>query len=575
MRGNSHEGCIEAGQIVTGMRNDFETAADAGVEGAGRLYSGHDMPGLEIRIQAIESLAEPTRRFLHINILGKPLPTWMKWDKQPKINRFNYLMSRLHTVMTDATSSACALMISHLMVLSIIISVLCFCLETIPAFQPDRAPAVARAFTWVEGVTIQIFALDYLLRFISTPDKIKFVIEPFNIIDLIAIVPWYVVTFVGANFNGTTVFRVLRLLRVFRVLKLGGRYSKLQVVLHSLRKSFDMLGLMVFFIALCIVFFSTLMYYTERGDYNAELGYYVRPQESTPKPSPFESIVSGFWWAIVTLMTVGYGDAFPLSAGGKVVASLTMICGVLTLALPISVIGATFSSDWTAHLEEEKHKPVLLKKFTAATSPVLLRLQRLLNRHLEDMETLVSLDRNSELALEDASSQLHHTFKSTKKHLHTEAKADLRLRRNALRNRTNTEAITPPYDQQYGYLSMEHVKDRYREQLQVMSEAAESLGRRACHVSRMEEVCTHLVDPELEAAVTRLSKKHADLEILLAKHEEKPSPLSLLEAELNDLKGYWGDCRAAKAAVVSQTQAKGAQAREPPLANQELSTRHD
>ncbi|GIL64707.1 hypothetical protein Vafri_18594 [Volvox africanus] len=575
MRGNSQEGCIEAAQIAAGIRNGMEMAVDAEFDGAAGLYSGHDMAGLGIRIQAIESLAEPTRRFLHINILGKPLPTWMNWDKQPKINRFNYLMSRLHTVMTDATSSVWAMAISHLMVLSIIISVLCFCLETIPAFQPERSPVVARAFTWVEGVTIQMFALDYLLRFVSTPDKVKFVVEPFNIIDLIAIVPWYVVTFVGADFDGTTVFRVVRLLRVFRVLKLGGRYSKLQVVLHSLRKSMDMLGLMVFFVSLCIVFFATLMYYAERGDYNSELGYYLRPNESQPKPSPFESIVSGFWWAIVTLMTVGYGDAYPLSAGGKVIASITMICGVLTLALPISVIGATFSSNWAAHLEEEKHKPVLLKKIAVATSPVLLHLQRLLNRHLEDMEILISLNRSSELALEDASSQLHHTLKTTKKHLHTEAKADLRLRRNALRNRTNMAAITPPYHQQYGYLPMSHVKDRYREQLQVMSEAAESLGRRACHVSRMEEVCAHLVDPELEAIVTRLSKKHADLGFLLDKHEVKPSPLALLEAELNDLKGYLGDCKAANAAMSPLMPAKGARPREPSLSNSGLPTRQD
>jgi hypothetical protein len=63
-----------------------------------------------------------------------------------------------------------------------------------------------------------------LRRFISAPVKLKFVVEPFNIIDLVAIVPWYVITFVGTDFNGTTVFRVVRLLRVFRVLKLGGRW---------------------------------------------------------------------------------------------------------------------------------------------------------------------------------------------------------------------------------------------------------------------------------------------------------------------------------------------------------------
>ncbi|GLC42647.1 hypothetical protein PLESTB_001123200 [Pleodorina starrii] len=553
--------------------NDVETAADAEGEAlAAGVYSGRDMVyGLGIKMKAIESLAENSRRYLHINVVGKPLPTWMNWDKQPKLNRWNYLMSRLHTLTTDANSSAYASAISQFMVLSIIISVLSFCLETVPAFHADRAPAAARVFNWVEAVTIQIFAIDYLLRFISAPVKFKFVVEPFNIVDLIAIVPWYIITFVGADFNGTTVFRVVRLLRVFRVLKLGGRYSKLLVVLHSLSKSVDMLGLMAFFISLCIVFFATLMYYAERGSWDAQLGYYVRPNEvqtfdyDVPKPSPFESIVSGFWWAVVTLMTVGYGDTFPITAGGKVIACVTMICGVLTLALPISVIGATFSNDWAAHTEAEKQQNYTHRKITSATSPVLQEAQRLLNRHLEDVRNLLTLNRNSEVALEDSSSKLQQTLKGTKKHLHTEAKADIRLRRVALRNRTSTADNNPPYDQQYGYLSMDHVKERYREQLAVMSEAAEALGRRACHVTRMEGVNMLLVDPELEAIVTRLAKKHADLDFLLSKHEEKPSPLALLEAELSDLRGYVADCHAANAAALSQTAPpKAARAREQP-----------
>lgn len=64
--------------------------------------------------------------------------------------------------------------------------------------------------------------------------------------------------------------------------------------------------------------------------------------------SPFSSIPKGFWWAIVTLMTVGYGDAYPISVVGKIIAGFAMLLGVICLALPISVIGATFTSDWMA-----------------------------------------------------------------------------------------------------------------------------------------------------------------------------------------------------------------------------------
>lgn len=80
----------------------------------------------------------------------------------------------------------------------------------------------------VDGFRTPIPKRPHLCSFFSAPVKLKFLIEPFNIIDIISIVPWYIITFVGADFNGTTVFRVARLFRVFRVFKLGGRCVKLR-----------------------------------------------------------------------------------------------------------------------------------------------------------------------------------------------------------------------------------------------------------------------------------------------------------------------------------------------------------
>ncbi|KAG2448696.1 hypothetical protein HYH02_006052 [Chlamydomonas schloesseri] len=504
------------------------------------LADAQSQARLALKKQAVESLSVPTRKYLHVNAQGKGIPVWMDWDKQPKLNKWNYYMDRLYTLMTDSGSSVWALIISNVMVITILVSTISFCLETIPSFSEERNPSAARTFTLIETVTIQIFALDYLLRFISAPVKLKFVVEPFNIIDIISIVPWYIITFVGADFNGTTVFRVARLFRVFRVFKLGGRYSKLLVVLGALRKSMDMLFLMCFFITLCIVFFSTLEYYAERGDWDPELGYYVRPLETqffptdppTPKPSPFSSIVEGFWWAIVTLMTVGYGDVVPVSAAGKFIASVAMICGVLSLALPISVVGTTFSNDWEAHIAEERRRLASsTRKSQVVTSPALLKLHKLLGKHLAHIDVLGDLNRASELALDDAASSIHGRVKATKKHLHTEAKADLRLRKAA------KQRVDPAleYDRQYGYLPAEHVRDRYREPLVQMADTADQLSKRAFHVMRMESVNAALLDPVLAATVARLAKKHADLQFLLSKFEETPEPLTILEAELSDL----------------------------------------
>ncbi|PNW77345.1 hypothetical protein CHLRE_10g432550v5 [Chlamydomonas reinhardtii] len=532
-----------SGEDANGLDEEHPGATDA-----------QSQKRLALKKQAVESLSVPTRKYLHVNVQGKGIPVWMDWDKQPELNKWNYYKDRLHTLMTDASSSVWALVVSNVMVITILVSTTSFCLETIPSFSEDRNPSAARTFTLIETVTIQIFALDYLLRFFSAPVKLKFLIEPFNIIDIISIVPWYIITFVGADFNGTTVFRVARLFRVFRVFKLGGRYGKLLVVLGALRKSMDMLFLMVFFISLCIVFFSTLEYYAERGDWDEELGYYVRPLETqfydtdppTPKPSPFSSIVQGFWWAIVTLMTVGYGDVIPVSAAGKFIASVAMICGVLSLALPISVVGTTFSNDWEAHVADERRRmAVTHRKSLVVTSPALLRLHKLLTRHLNHVDVLGDLNRASELALDDAASSIHGRVKATKKHLHTEAKADLRLRK-AAKQRVDP---TLEYDRQYGYLPAEHVQCRYREPLPHMADAADQLSRRAFHVMRMESVNAALLDPVLAATVARLAKKHADLQFLLSKFEEKVDPLAILEAELSYLQSGVREAHELNAAV--------------------------
>ncbi|KAG2488009.1 hypothetical protein HYH03_013446 [Edaphochlamys debaryana] len=568
--------------------------ADAGVVGR----------TVELKRQAVDTLSEETRRFLHVNAHGKPLPTWMKYDNQPSLSRYSYHMSRLHSLMTDPGSSTWANIVSYFMVLTIAISVIGFCLETLPVFKADCT--AIHVFWYIEAITIQIFAIDYLLRIVSAPDKLKFVMEPFNIIDLVAIVPWYILIIVttasnsSASFSGTSVFRVVRLARVFRVLKLGGRYSKLIVVLGALRKSLDMLGLMVFFISLCILFFATLEYYVERGTWDEQLGYYVRPMAppgtttgsepvcpdllmpafappappspntppsppnapgidcpagctapaSPPPVSPFESIVSGFWWAIVTLMTVGYGDVTPVTGAGKFIACLAMICGVLTLALPISVIGSTFSSDWTAHLEEQEKLQQEQRrgaKLLATTSPALLEFQKLLDEHLTNAAILVDTNHASELALDERARDVHEKLRTMKANLVTEARADLTLRRAA-----RTVPVGVPMDRVYGYLPEEHVRERYAELLPELAPLAASLGSRARHTARIAAVNEALLDADLTAcdadhiagdhdagdqhlttivrAVRRLVRKHADLIFLLNK--DLPLRLREVSAEL-------------------------------------------
>ena len=156
-----------------------------------------------------------------------------------------------------------------------------------------------------------------------------------------AIVPYYVTLAVAvalvpawdssAQFSGTTVFRAVRLIRVFRIFKLGRYSAGMQVFWGALVHSATSLSLLGFLIFISIILFSSVMYLVEdEGD--------LTPDECDPtlpggRRCDFRTIPTTFWWAIVTMTTVGYGDVVPSSISGRIIACVTMICGIIVIAL--------------------------------------------------------------------------------------------------------------------------------------------------------------------------------------------------------------------------------------------------
>lgn len=191
-------------------------------------------------------------------------------------------------------------------------------------------------FTYIETVCIVWFSFEYLLRLSVTPNRVHFLCSPMNAVDLIAILPFYLeitLAFCGVDVASLSdikgallVVRVLRVMRVVRILKLGRYSSGMRTFALTLRSSARQLGMMGMVLSTGVVFFSTLLYYVEKD----ELG------------TPFTSIPNTFWWAIVTMTTVGYGDLVPVTVAGKIIASGAIISGVLVLALPITIIVDNF-----------------------------------------------------------------------------------------------------------------------------------------------------------------------------------------------------------------------------------------
>ena len=278
---------------------------------------------------------------------------------------------RVYLLLTEPTSSPMAMALSLLMFGLIFVSISSFIASTMPEHAGRPALDI------IEMVCQLIFTLEYVVKISCAPKCMVAFKDPLNLIDLASIVPWYVELVVsglhfgytqGESTSSTSSSRVLRIFRLFRVIKvfrLGSRAKKIQVVLLAVQDSADMFVVLGFLLSLGLVMFSALIYFAERGQQTATNAYEAH------FPGDFESIPAAFWWCMVTLMTVGYGDAVPVTFWGKVVASITMIGSVVITALPISVIGANFTQQWLVFKEKEHRKHIRLN--LAATSSVLLR----------------------------------------------------------------------------------------------------------------------------------------------------------------------------------------------------------
>ena len=135
----------------------------------------------------------------------------------------------------------------------------------------------------------------------------------------------------GDALSAFSVFRVVRLVRVFRVFKMGKSSIGINLMVITIQESAKVLFILCYFVAIAMILFSSMMYYAEMENSQAAF---------------FASIPRTFWWCLVTMTTVGYGDGYPVTPVGRIIAVITMFSGILILALPISVIGSNFAATY-------------------------------------------------------------------------------------------------------------------------------------------------------------------------------------------------------------------------------------
>jgi len=324
--------------------------------------------------------------------------------KQRSIKVKMSIFERLYLTFDNPDSSGAAWVLSLFVLLTIMVSSLVFILSTTP--ECHISPDSCKHYEYVEKSCLLIFVVEFTVRMCTCwscrselHDKAKFQemvvgFDPIrlpsplqrfarfalsipNIIDLAAILPGVVGLFVQADGGAFVVLRLIRLTRIFRAFKSPALVAPVVVIGRTLEKSTKALYVLAFNLCLGIVIFGSLMYMVEGGDdlssfnvggrWNATLQKYVRQtgrewnqtgQEWTIiwDESPFQSIPAAFWWAIVTATTVGYGDTSPTTTLGCVVAMATMVFSMVVLALPVGVMGGTFSQEWERFQREKAEK---------------------------------------------------------------------------------------------------------------------------------------------------------------------------------------------------------------------------
>ncbi|XP_004842823.1 potassium voltage-gated channel subfamily G member 4 isoform X2 [Heterocephalus glaber] len=264
-------------------------------------------------------------------------------------SRWGRCMNRLRQMVDDPQSGLPGKVFACLSILFVATTAVSLCVSTMPDLraEEDKGECSQKCYYIfiVETICVAWFSLEFCLRFVQARNKCRFFQGPLNIIDILAISPYYVSLVVseeppedGERPNGSSylekvglVLRVLRALRILYVMRLARHSLGLQTLGLTVRRCTREFGLLLLFLAVAVTLFSPLVYVAEN-----ESGRVLE----------FTSIPASYWWAIISMTTVGYGDMVPRSVPGQMVALSSILSGILIMAFPATSIFHTFSHSY-------------------------------------------------------------------------------------------------------------------------------------------------------------------------------------------------------------------------------------
>lgn len=196
-------------------------------------------------------------------------------------------------------------------------------------------------FRIIEGLTVIVFCIEYILRLVTADylypqdskvkSRLHFLVSFDGVVDLLTILPFVFL-------SGFIAFRILRIVRIFHLFRINTKYDSFNVIKLVLHERWKQIGSSLVIIAIIML--------------AASLGMYS--VEHTAQPDKFENAFSGMWWSVSALLTVGYGDIYPVTFIGKVMGILIAFAGVGVVAIPTGIISAGFVEQYRLNSEADK-----------------------------------------------------------------------------------------------------------------------------------------------------------------------------------------------------------------------------
>jgi len=210
----------------------------------------------------------------------------------------------------------------------IVLSIITFSVETLP----DLSERSKEILNLLEAIMVGIFTIEYLLRVFVADKKTEYVFSFYGIIDFLAILPFYLST--GLDLRAIRIFRLLRLVQILKLFRYNQAIRRFQIAFSIAKEELILFG----FVALILLYLSAVGIY-----------YF----ENDAQPEQFKSVFHSLWWAVTTLTTVGYGDMYPITVGGRLFTFFVLMLGLGIVAIPTGLL----SSALTQARNEEKNIP--------------------------------------------------------------------------------------------------------------------------------------------------------------------------------------------------------------------------